>query len=130
MPEDYSRLVTDEWDFGENGELAEKLKELVLSGEKTATTGLYSHDSKVPVAGDYAAILDSDKKRFCIIRYTHVQVKPFLEVDYEYVKLEGEGDRDIEEWRKNFRHFFRDEPGGFKDTSLVVCEEFKLVQIL
>lgn len=126
---DYQELVSDEWDFGNDRELADRLKKLVLSGKKTATTGLYKKGAKVPRVGDYAAILGSDKKRFCIIQYTNISIKPFLDVGYEWVKLEGEGDINIEEWRGNFKSFFVSELERSGNNFLVICEEFRLTCI-
>ncbi len=119
-----------EWNFGKNVSLANKLKGLVLSGKKIATTGLYTEGKVLPKAGEYAAIVGSDNKRFCIIQYTKVEVKPFLEVGYDYITLEGEGDKDTEEWRKKHRKFFTENYGEFKDGSQVVCEEFKVVEVV
>ena len=115
--------ISYEWNFGEDKELAEKLKQLVLSGKKTATTGLYKEGQKIPNVGDYGAILDSDKKRFCVIQYTNVEIKPFLEVGYNFVQKEGERDKDVEEWREKHRKFFRLR----NDDVEVVCEEFEVV---
>lgn len=127
---DSSKLIKYKWDFGKDRTLASKLKELVLSGEKTATTELYEENKTVPSLGEYAAILDYDGKPFCIIQYTKVQIKSFLDINYEYTKLEGEGDRDLERWREKHRRFFLQNNGEFHDSLLVVCEEFKVVEIL
>ena len=115
--------ISNEWNFGEDRELANRLRKLVLSGKKKATTGLY-RGQRIPKVGEYEAITDFDQKRFCIIRCTNVEVKPFLEVDYFFIQKEGEGDKDVEEWREKHRRFF-----GLKDDCVkVVCEEFELVQ--
>jgi uncharacterized protein YhfF len=115
--------ISYEWDFGDDRELAEKLKRLVLSGEKKATTGICHQWQKIPKAGEYAAILDSDKRSFCVIRYTKVHVKPFLEVGYDFIQKEGEGDRNVEEWRERHRKFFN----LTDDNVEIVCEEFEVV---
>lgn len=120
--------ITDEWDFG-NDRLAEKLKELVLSGEKTATTGLWEVGDKIPKVGEYAGILDKNGKRFCIIQYTNVEVKSFLDVDFEFAVLEGEGDKNIEQWRQSHRKYFKKYYQDFSDQSLVVCSQFKLISV-
>lgn len=114
-----------EWDFGDDRELADKLKKLVLGRVKKATTGLFSEGDKIPKVGDYGAILDSDKKRFCVIRYTNVEIKPFLEVEYDFIIKEGEGDRDVAEWREKHRKFFNIKDDNFK----VICEQFELVSL-
>lgn len=115
--------ISNTWDFGSDKKLASILKKLVLSGKKKATTGLYREGGKTPNVGDYEIILDSDKNHFCIIRCTNVEIKPFLEVGYEFAKKEGEGDKDIEEWREKHRKFF-----NLKDDNVkVICEEFEVV---
>jgi len=115
-----------QWDFGKDEKFAERLKNLVLSGKKTATTGLYKQNQKIPKVGEYAAILNTDRKRFCIIQYTNVEIKSFLEVDYNFVQEEGEGDKTVEEWREKHRKFFNLD----NDDVKVVCEEFELVSKL
>jgi uncharacterized protein YhfF len=127
---DFSKLIKYRWDFGKDKNLADKLKELVIERKKTATTDLFEQGKKVPSLGEYATILDSNGAPFCIIQYTKVQINSFLDVDYEYVKLEGEGDKDLDEWRKKHVKFFVENNEGFNDLSLVVCEEFNVVELL
>lgn len=119
------------WGFGSNEALANKLKQLVLDGTKTATTGLYKADKEISKVGDIAEIVDSNNKSFCVIEYTNIEVKPFLDVPYTFAIKEGEGDESIEEWRIKHKDFFtREYPDNFTDKSLVVCEEFKVIKTL
>jgi uncharacterized protein YhfF len=127
---DLSGKVVHEWSFGDDKILADKLKQLVLSGAKTATTGLWYEGKNIPSVGDNEAILDTNGKRFCIIQVVGVQVRPFLEVDWEFIQREGEGDANVDSWRKNHRNVFRRWSDSFSDQSLVVCEEFKVIKIL
>lgn len=130
MKKDWAKIQLYEWNFGDDKKLADRLKQLVLTGKKTATTGLWRENKKIPREADYAAILGSDGQRFCIIRYLKVEVKPFLEVGYEFIKKEGEGDPDVESWRKSHRDVFRRWSSSFTDDSRVVCEEFEVVERL
>lgn len=115
--------ISHTWNFGDDKDLAERLKILVLSGKKKATTGLYREGEKLPKVGDYEAILDSDKKIFCVVQCTGVRIKPFLEVGYDFIQKEGEGDENVEEWREKHRKFF-----NLKDDNVkVVCQEFKVI---
>ncbi len=115
--------ISHEWGFGNNKEFVDKLKKLILNGKKKATTGLLYGGKKVPHIGDYEAIIDFDGKRFCVIKITNIEVKPFLEVGYDFIQKEGEGDTNIEEWREKHRRFF-----NLKDDNVkVICEEFELV---
>jgi uncharacterized protein YhfF len=118
--------IFHQWGFGNDKVQAERLKQLVLSESKKATTGLFHKGETLPIVGEYAAILDSTDQRFCIIQYTKVEVKDFLDVAYDFIQKEGEGDDDIEEWRQKHREFFN----LTSDMVKVVCEEFKLVKIL
>jgi uncharacterized protein YhfF len=115
--------IMHSWNFGEDKQFAEKLKQLVLNGKKTATTSLYYSGKKTPKVGEFGEILDSNNKQICVIEYTKVEVKPFLEVDTDFIQKEGEGDKAIGEWRQKHRKFF-----NLKDDNVkVVCEEFKVI---
>ena len=120
------------WNFGGDEFLTNKLQQLVLKGEKTASTGLYKNTSQiVSKVGDMAVIISYTGKPFCIIEYTKITLVPFLNVTHEYIVKEGEGEKDVESWRNSHRNFFlREYPGLFNDDSLVVCEEFRVVEIL
>jgi uncharacterized protein YhfF len=119
------------WSYGSDEELANTLILLTLNGRKTATTGLYKPGKEISKFGAWVEIIDSSNKSICVIEYTSVEVKPFLEVDYEFAVKEGEGDRTIEAWRSKHRDFFKREyPEEFTDSSLVVCEEFKVIKML
>jgi uncharacterized protein YhfF len=60
-----------------------------------------------------------------------VTIKPFSEVDEEFARLEGEGDKSLEYWRKTHIDFFTKELEGekieFSEDMLVVCEEFEVI---
>lgn len=120
--------ISDRWDFGEDREFADRLKSLILEGKKTATTGLFRNEERHSSVGEYDELIGSDGKPFCVIHYTKVEIKPFLDVDFEYAKLEGEGDADIEEWRQGHRKFFLKYYPDFTDDMSVVCAEFRMIE--
>ncbi len=95
-----------EFNFGSDEVLARKLRDLVVKGEKTATSGLYREGKEIAKVGESATITDSEGNKFCVVEYTKVAMKPFLEVEYEYAVKEGEGYASIEEWRDSHREFF------------------------
>ena len=115
--------ISHSWNFGDNIELTKKLATLVLSGKKIATTSLYYPGKKIPKAGELGEIIDSNNKQVCVIEYTKVEAKPFLEVNMDFIKKEGEGDESVNEWRKKHRKFFNTK----EDSIKVVCEEFKVI---
>lgn len=124
--------IINRWSFGWNKTLADHLISLVFSWIKTATTGLYFNNEIIWKVGDYAIIYDEESwKDLCVIEYTKITIKSFIDVDFEYIQREGEWDKDIESWRDSHREFYtREYPWKLHDNSLVVCEEFKLIKKL
>ncbi|NVY95866.1 ASCH domain-containing protein [Lactobacillus sp. DCY120] len=123
------------WSFGYYPQTIDELAQLVLQGQKTATTSgftLYEHDGDaLPLVGDYNIILDSQNQPVCITQTLVVEKVPFQQVTAEHAYLEGEGDRSLDYWRRVHWDFFQKEyqTAGLEFTpeSLCVCELFKCV---
>lgn len=123
------------WQFlnGEKG--CDRLASLVRAGIKTATSSpLFSFEEdgdKVPEAGDYSIILDSEGEPLFIIQDTEVTIKKFSEVDADFAFKEGEGDQSLEYWQRAHREYFTrlcEEYGKeFSEDMELVCEEFKII---
>ncbi len=122
----------DAWAFGDE---PDKLAKLVLDGKKCATASvyeLYEYDGeRLPEAGTYSVVLDSNDQAVCVIRDTEVKVVPFRDVDPEHAYLEGEGDRSLEHWRevheKLFREWLAEAEKTFSEDTKVVLERFEVV---
>lgn len=122
----------DAWKFGDD---ADRLADLTVKGEKTATASAYIlyeiENEDLPEEGSYSIVLDSEGEAVCIIQTTRVYVVPFDQVTEEHACKEGEGDRSLAYWRSVHKAFFSDclaEAGReFDERMEVVCEEFKLV---
>lgn len=120
------------WAFGDS---PDKLAQLVLRGEKTATASafpLYALDNAaLPRENEYNIILNAQGEAVCVTRTTHVYIVPFCEVTSAHAYKEGEGDKSLEYWRAVHRAFFTAcmEENGllFDDMMPVVCEEFEVV---
>lgn len=120
------------WSFGVDADL---LAELVVKGEKTATSSAYPlyevENEDLPTVGKYDVILNSKDEAICIIQTLKVYVVPFGEVSAEHALKEGEGDKTIDFWREGHREFFTmcmNEVGKeFNEDMKVVCEEFAVV---
>jgi uncharacterized protein YhfF len=121
------------WAFGSDDDpgLQAKLGFLVRDGPKRATTGLLSdyeqEGEALPEAGDYSVILDGRGGPLCIIRTTHVELRPFGEVDAEFARVEGEGDRSLDYWRRAHLRFFDRLGIEIDDGTMMVLERFDLV---
>ncbi|MGN0766467.1 MAG: ASCH domain-containing protein [Christensenellales bacterium] len=112
---------------------ANKLLELVLSGEKRATSSsalAYGDAEAIPKVGQYSIVTDWGGRPRCVIKTTRVRIVPFKDITYEMCILEGEDDT-LESWRNGHRRFFitDGERSGydFTDDMPVVFEEFENV---
>jgi uncharacterized protein YhfF len=125
----------DTWAFGDHAALANELVELVLCGEKRATTPsvweLEAADEAQPAPGDFHVVTDAAGIARCVIRTTCVDVVPFNEVDAEYALLEGEGDKSLEFWRRShwayYRRVLADTAYQPSPDMSVICQQFEVV---
>ena len=130
-----NNLTNESYDAWAFGGAPDELAQLVLQGEKTATSSAYDiyqvKNQPLPQAGEYSVILNSKREAVCIIRTTKVQVLPFDKVDEQHARKEGEGDKSLSYWRKIHRDFFTaalQKIGlSFNESRKVVCEEFEVV---
>ena len=122
----------DAWAFGVE---ADYLAELVLMGQKTATSSAFDlyavGNEPLPKENELSVILDSKENAICIIETTKVEVIPFKEVSEKHAYKEGEGDKSLAYWRQVHEDFFTEwlEEAGldFTPDSKVVLEEFRKV---
>lgn len=115
--------------------MADELLALVLAGTKRATAtrlAFYERENlPPPKAGDLSLILDGRDLPACIIHTTRVDLVPFEQVDEEFARTEGEGDRSLAYWRRvHLAYYEREcarEGSVFKPDELIVCERFTCV---
>jgi uncharacterized protein YhfF len=123
------------WFFGDSQEMSVELANFVIFGTKRATASLSLinklQPENAPINNGYSVVTDFAGKPLCIIQTTEICEVPFLEVDFNFAKAEGEGDENIEDWRKGHRDYFtkecRESGFEFNETMLVCCEKFKLL---
>ena len=127
--------IPDFWPFGDNPEMADDLLAYVVSGEKTATSGMvldFENDGDpIPVKGDRSIILNGKQEPICIIEMVNVQRKKYKEVDEVFALKEAEGFKTLQDWRDVHWDFFtrRSKVLGVELTEDVelVCMEFKVI---
>lgn len=137
--EDQKRLEeagpNDIWSFGDSPKMADDLLTYVLTGEKTATSGMLvdfqADNMYVPKVGDKHLILNGKREPACIIEMVDIQIKKFKDVDETFALKEAEGFKSLQDWRELHWAFFtrRCQKLGIKlneDVDLV-CHEFKLI---
>ncbi len=121
--------------FCDNEEDANTCAKLAKKGIKRATSdsllGLQYRKDPLPKMGDYVVVTDWEGKAQCIIEITKVTFKPFFSIDEEYAKMEGEGDKSLDHWKKvHWDYYTRElEPFGRvpRESMIIVCQEFELV---
>ncbi len=131
--------------FGFPGELRDRLVAAVLTGEKTATTGLlieWELDREpVPRAGERFLVVDSAEAPVAVIAMEEVRVLRLAEVDIAIAHEEGEGFNGVEEWRLAHEAFWNsyadelrsrlgDPSWTLVDETPVVVERFRLIDRL
>ncbi|KRL58503.1 ASCH domain-containing protein [Latilactobacillus fuchuensis] len=121
--------------FGDNPAMADELAQLVISGQKTATTSaiaLYTKDEPVPQVGDYNIILDGQGQPVAITQTSRCDIVDYQDVTEEHAYLEGEGNRTLAYWRSVHEPFFKAEYEAshqlFSPTMPCLCEQFILLK--
>ncbi|MGW3387673.1 ASCH domain-containing protein [Streptomyces cinereoruber] len=125
------------------GPLRDRLVAAVLSGEKTATTGLLleyeAEKEELPEVGERSALIDSDGREVAVVEITEVQVLPLRDADLRLALAEGEGYRSVAEWRAGHEDFWHGgemrealgDPGFVVDEdTMLVVEWFRVVEVL
>ncbi len=116
--------------FGDSRELCDELLALVRSGAKTATCGAlrdFEAGEPMPQVGRRDLALDWDGKPVLVIETTEVTIRRFRDVPEGFALAEGEGS--LEDWKQGHIAFFS-RNGGFDPDMQLVCERFRLVEVL
>lgn len=117
--------------LGTPGEMRSRLNTLVLAGVKRATAGLLSEyateGEELEQVGERLALVDDHDALLGVVEVTAVEVVRFADVTWEFARSEGEGDRDLDEWRAGHLAFWAGEGSTVTADTPVVCLRFRLV---
>lgn len=119
--------------LGRSGEMRDRLNTLVISGEKTATAGLWKYDYEphgetAEEPGERQAMLGSHNDVVAVIEVTRVAKYRFVDVPWDFAFAEGEGFRDIDHWRDGHRRYYAREGVHVVDDDLVICVWMRVVE--
>lgn len=123
------------WAFGDHAALADELCALVLAGTKRATAGAVreyeAEGVPLPRPGELSVVTDGAGRARCVIRTTRVELVHFDDVDAEFARAEGEGDKSLAWWRDAHARYFarRSAQLGVElgPNPLIAAERFELV---
>lgn len=122
--------------FGDSPELADELGRLVLDGRKTATVSAHClfdlEGEALPEVGQRFVVLSGADQPLAVIETTEVFLSPMDAVDEAFALAEGEGD--YRQWWDGHVRYFTRVLGQygivFTDDLLLVCERFRVVEVL
>ncbi|UII81373.1 ASCH domain-containing protein [Flagellimonas sp. CMM7] len=121
--------------FCDNEKDANTCADLACKDVKRATShsllALQLRKEELPKIGDFAVVTDWSGKAKCIIRTTSVKLVPYFAIHSEHARLEGEGDKSIEHWKKTHWDYYTRELSEFNriplESMIVVFERFEKV---
>lgn len=125
------------FELGYPGPLRDALVAATLSGAKTTTSSLLLEygdpaDDPLPLAGQRFLMIDSDLQPVAVVETVEVWQQPMGEIDLQYAIDEGEGYESVAAWREAHERFWREHAPGIPldDATVVVCERYRVVQVL
>lgn len=121
--------------WGDSPEMATELGELIKAGTKTATCSSvweWEHEGeKWPDVGHLTIVLNGQGEPMCIVETTEVTIRAYNQVDSQFARDEGEGDRTLHYWQEVHKRFFTralDKIGlAFSEDMPLVCERFRKI---
>jgi len=121
--------------FCDNETDANTCAELVCKETKRATShslkGLQLRNESLPKIGNFYVVTDWSGNAKCVIRTTGVKLLPYFSIREEHARLEGEGDKSLDYWKKSHWDYYTRELGGLgtspKESMIVVFEEFEML---
>ena len=129
LPPHYANAIT--FSFGDSPALNDELLALVLAGKKTATCGAlrdYEQGKEaLPVVGRRDVVLNGAGEPAAVIETLSTEIVSFDAITPDFTDREGEGPYPV--WRAEHEAFFA-RNGGFTPDMEIVCERFRLVEVL
>ncbi|WP_024343850.1 ASCH domain-containing protein [Streptococcus equinus] len=126
----------EKWHFELTEDACNSLLDLVLKGQKRATSSSLAAfelgGETMPKEGELSVITDWDGNPRCVVRTKKLHILPYEEITYDLAKLEGE-DETLDSWKRSHERFFTREGEmlgyHFSPQMSVVFEEFEVVEV-
>ena len=111
--------------FGSTESSANRLADLVLKGEKTATSSLLwtleQENRPMLQVGDFSIVTTRDKVPVCIVETTELRIIPFKDVDAQFAYDYGEGDRTLAWWKERIGEYYAQECEAIGRERRMIC---------
>ncbi len=136
-PNNTTKEVPISFYFCDNKEDANECAELVVKGIKRATaTSLWwfeKNNEQLPKIGDQYIVTDWSGNAKAIIETTKIEQIPFNKITAKFAKIEGEGDKSLEYWKRVHKDYYTREMQPFNEefdeNMIIVCEQFKTIYL-
>ena len=121
--------------LGDNEKDADLYADLICKETKRAMSHslqvLQLSGQPLPRIGNFYVVTDWEGHAKCVIRTTAVKLLPYFSIREEQARLEGEGDKSLEHWKKSHWDYYTRELEKFgktpKESMIVVFEEFEML---
>lgn len=114
--------------FGDSDAMADRLAALVVAAVKTATCWSVADGQQTHV-GKRMVVRDGGDRSVAVIETLRLEQVRFDEVNWDFAAAEGEGDRDLAEWRDGHQAYF-ERHDQFAPDMLLWCERFRVIERL
>jgi uncharacterized protein YhfF len=131
------------FELGFPGPLRDRLVAAVLTGAKTATTGLLTEyerfGEELPAVGQRSVMPDSAGRPLAVIEVTGTEVLRLADVGPAHARAEGEGHTTVDAWRADHEEYWHgpdmratlgDPEFTVHDDTLLVVERFRVAERL
>jgi len=116
--------------IGDTPESADAGAELILSGIKTTTSSaVWDYpDGRIPFVGALSVLLDGKGQPRAIIETRRVEILPFKDIDEDFAKAYGEGDRTLAWFKLEVGAWYKQSARRagelFTGDTRIICEWF------
>ena len=114
--------------FGNTPTTADELLGLVLLGVKTGTSWR-ADEGEQTVVGQRHVVLDGRRRPRAVLETIELRRIPYMEVDAEFARDSGEGERTLASWREDYRSSYGRQ-GRFSEDMEMYCERFRLIEVI
>lgn len=121
-------------EFGDPGEMRQRLVDHVIKGNKRATAGLLTsdyeaEDEPIEFVGERLAIINNDESVAAIVEVTRCEIMRFADVPDEFALAEAEGDLSGNDFRDSHFKYWTNCGETITDDTQIVTTYFDVIEV-